>query len=57
MSVQEYRPDPVWAQNMVNRIVSVSKIPPDQIKEVLINCGNGGGLGWVIKKTGEKVKV
>lgn len=53
----DYRPDPDWAYRQVAAIVRRSGRPEAEIASVEINCGNGGGLGWVILRSGERLLV
>jgi hypothetical protein len=50
----DYRPDPVWSARQVAAIVRNSGRPESEIAKVEINCGNGGGLGWVVLQSGER---
>lgn len=50
-------PDRHYFESRVRSIIRLSKIPEDEVLRVEINCGNGPGLGTIVKKNGEKVEV
>jgi hypothetical protein len=52
-----FSPDRQYFDALVSRIIRVSGVPEDSISLVQINCGNGSGLGTVIKKNGERIQA
>lgn len=57
MANDVYRPDPVWSKHLVSRILRLSKVDPNLVAEVEINCGSCGPIGWLRMKSGERLAV
>lgn len=51
------KPDQKYFRHRAELIVRMAEVPESEVKEVLINCGGGGGLGWVVLIDGTRISV
>lgn len=56
-SPQVFKPDKEYFDNLAAKIVRRSEVDPSEIQSVEINCGNAPYLGFVILKSGDRVRV
>lgn len=54
---QVFKPDKKYFDALAERMVRLAKVSENDVVFIEINCGSHSGLGTVILKSGEKVKV